>query len=367
MNSLRGSATLAAVIFLTSIYSAAASKGPRATPSPTPGQHGPPAPALVAPANGASVVQPITLDWNPTSASGGPIGSYIWQVGTSSTFATVIASGFTNMDNDPTVPTRTQEMLSGLPNGTYFWRVKATQMVGGATGSVESAWSAVRTFTVTGLGPAPGQPVFNTPSNNAQFHVREFFKLTWSAVPGAHYYLLEIDDEPTFSYPLTLTNNSLNFGTLAEGGWGNAIPNVYYRVRAVSADNVRGLPSATLTVHITNAAPIPPAPALLSPAAGASATLPFFFDWADTPNPQVPAYDLDVDTDPTFAGSFGVLLLQGITRSDFMITSNLLPPGNYFWRIRALHGDVAGPWTAGRAITVTAGPATPPEVHLFAI
>ena len=41
-----------------------------------------------------------------------------------------------------------------------------------------------------------------------------------------------------------------------EAGWGNAL-NVYYRVRAVSVDNVRSLPSATLNVHITNAAPVP--------------------------------------------------------------------------------------------------------------
>jgi len=49
-----------------------------------------------------------------------------------------------------------------------------------------------------------------------------------------------------------------------------------------------------------------------------------------------------------------------------MITRDLLAPGNYFWRVRALHGDVAGLWSAGRAITVTA-PVAPPNVNLFAI
>jgi hypothetical protein len=196
--------------------------------------------------------------------------------------------------------------------------------------------------------------------------VREFFNIKWSAVAGAHYYLLEVDDEPTFSYPLTLTTNALTFGTQAQAGWGNAL-NVYYRVRAVSADNVRSLPSATLTIHVTNTAPVPPAPTLVSPAAGATAKLPFFFDWSDTANPQVPGYDLDVDTDPNFAGDFGVLFLAGVTRSDFMVTPDLLPPGKYFWRIRALHGDAFGPWTAGRAVTVTAQAATPPDLNLFAI
>ena len=60
------------------------------------------------------------------------------------------------------------------------------------------------------------------------------------------------------------------------------------------------------------------------------------------------------------------VLLLSPSRSDYMITRDLLAPGNYFWRVRALHGDVAGPWSAGRAITVTA-PIAPPNVNLFAI
>src|SRR6476619_4273144 len=86
----------------------------------------PPAPNLVGPANGAAVVQPIKLDWDPVVDPDGPIGSYLWQVGTSSTFGTVIAEGFQNMVSD-TIPTPTQDVVSGLPNGTYFWRAKATQ------------------------------------------------------------------------------------------------------------------------------------------------------------------------------------------------------------------------------------------------
>lgn len=265
----------AAPVFLlvTFIYSAAANNP---SPTPTPAQNAPPAPVLVGPTSGASLVQPVTLDWNPVSAPGGPIGSYTWQVGKTSGFTTIVASGFTNMDSDPSVPTPTADKLSGLPNGTYFWRVKATQLVGGAQGSIDSPWSAVRSFTVIGLGSAPGVPAFSTPVTGASFHVRETFNIKWSAVPGAHYYLLEVDDEPSFSFPLTLTMNALTFGTRAEGGWGNAISNIYYRVRAVSADNVRGLPSATLNVHITNTASVPPPPSLTSPAAGATVSLPFF-------------------------------------------------------------------------------------------
>jgi hypothetical protein len=333
-------------------------------PTPTPTQSAPPAPTLVAPANSASLAQPIALDWNAVSAAGGPIGSYTWQVGTTSAFTTIIASGFTNMESDPAIPTRTEDKLSGLPNGTYFWRVKATQLVAGATGSVDSAWSVVRTFSVSGLGPAPSAPSFTTPANNSQFHLRESFKIQWTPAPGAHHYVLEADDEPTFSYPLNLTLSPINFGTQSGGLWGNALT-VYYRVRAVSADGVRSLPSAPIAVQITNTAPVPAGVTPVSPAEGATGQLPFFFDWSDTPNPQVPGYEVDVNTSSTFALGSNVLLVSP-SRSDYMVTRDLLAPGNYFWRVRALHGDVAGPWSAARTITVTS-PIAPPNVNLFAI
>src|SRR4029077_11623242 len=103
----------------------------------------------------------------------------------------------------------------------------------------------------------------------------------------------------------------------------------------------------------------------VAPANAATVQLPFFLDWSDTPNPQVPGYDLEFNTSSNFAPASMVLLL-GPSRSDYMITRDLLAPGSYFWRVRALHGDVAGLWSAGRAITVTA-PVAPPDVNLFAI
>jgi hypothetical protein len=322
----------------------------------------PPAPTLVSPANGASLVQPIALQWSAVVDPDGPIGSYTWQVGTTSGFTVVIASGFTDTRNGDPVPT--QDRVSGLPNGTYFWRVKATQMVGGATGSLESAWSAVRSLTSTGVGAAPAAPTITGPGNGSQFHAYETFKITWTAVSGAQYYVLEADDEPSFSYPLTLSTSPMEFGTSFGAGWGNEIPNVYYRVRAVSVDNVRGLPSAALNVKISNAAPVPPPPTPQSPAGGATVSLPFTFDWSDTANPQIPGYDIDVDDEPTFSGTFGVLMVQNISRSDYTLVSDLAP-GTYYWRVRAQHGLVYGPWSAGTSFRVVAPPPTPAGLSLF--
>jgi hypothetical protein len=319
-------------------------------------QSPPPAPALVEPAGGAALVQPMTLRWSAPSDPDGAIVSYTWQLGTTSAFSTVIASGFTDLRHGDPVPAFAR--VSGVPNGTYFWRVKATQQVAGAVGFLESGWSAVRSVSITGLGPAPGTPSFTTPSTGSRFHALENFTIAWSDVPGAQYYVLEADDEPNFSYPLTLTTSPLVIGTEFGAGWGNPIPNVYYRIRAVSVDNVRGLPSATLNVQITNAAPVPPAPTPLFPVGGATVSLPFTFDWTDTPNPQIAGYDIDVDDEPNFQGTFGVLLVQNISRSDYTLVSDLVP-GNYWWRVRAIHGAVYGPWSAGTNFRVVASAPTP--------
>jgi hypothetical protein len=79
-------------------------------------QDPPPAPPLVAPANTTSRVKPIALDWDAVVGPDGPIGSYIWQVSSTSSFGTVIASGFTNQ-GDPSIPAGTDARVSGLPNG----------------------------------------------------------------------------------------------------------------------------------------------------------------------------------------------------------------------------------------------------------
>src|SRR2546430_5253969 len=268
---------------------------------PADAQAPPPVPALLQPAAGAALVQPITLAWSAVVDPAGPIGSYTWQVSPTSTFAFIIASGFTNASGDSSIPTRTQDKVSGLPNGTYFWRVKATQIVGGVVFAVDSAWSPLQSFTIVGLGPAPGRSSFTSPASPAQFHVREFFLINWTAVPDAHHYLLEADDEPTFSYPLTLTTNAMQFGTSFHAGWGNPL-NVFYRIVAVSADGVRSLPSPTLSVQITNTAPVPPPPALLSPIGGATGTLPFPPGWSGTADPPVAGHDVDNDNRPHLPG-----------------------------------------------------------------
>src|SRR3954453_19357210 len=132
----------------------------------------PAAPALTAPAAGASVIEPISLQWGAVVDPDGPISSYTWQVGTNSTFTTVVASGFTQ-ESLPGIPVATTDKVSGLPLGSYFWRVKASQTVGGTVGSLDSAWSTPNNFTTTAAGPTRRPPSFNPPATGTSFPVSE--------------------------------------------------------------------------------------------------------------------------------------------------------------------------------------------------
>ena len=112
------------------------------SPSPTPPPAQPPAPVLVSPANGASLVQPINLIWNAPPSTVGPIGSYTWQVSTTSTFTTVVASGFTNQEADPSIPIRTADKVSGLQTAPTSGVSKPVNWP--TNGGVDSAWSTLR-------------------------------------------------------------------------------------------------------------------------------------------------------------------------------------------------------------------------------
>lgn len=104
----------------------------------------PAAPTLLAPADGASVTTPFTLDWTATfDPSLSSNGGYNWQVSTSSSFATLAA-------RDSTLPSVTEDTVEGLAPGTYFWRVQA---VDGQLRSSE--FSAPRTVTVTSTSTPP--------------------------------------------------------------------------------------------------------------------------------------------------------------------------------------------------------------------
>src|SRR5262245_14946569 len=86
---------------------------------------GPTAPAPVAPVGNASVTQPALLQWG-TSQGTTPIVAYNWQVASNATFTALVLTGSTAASSAGGAIPR-QASISGLANGSYFWRVNAVQ------------------------------------------------------------------------------------------------------------------------------------------------------------------------------------------------------------------------------------------------
>lgn len=120
------------------VRTAALTVNPASTTPPVPL-----APALIAPAAGATVAHPVSFDWSDVAHA----VSYEIQVASSSAFtAPLLASQFGNAS---------QAMVQSLPTQSLWWRVRALNAAGAA-----SPFSAARGFTPQGVSP-PGPPPAN--------------------------------------------------------------------------------------------------------------------------------------------------------------------------------------------------------------
>jgi trimeric autotransporter adhesin len=302
----------------------------------------PTAPNLLAPANGASLTVPFSNSWAAATDPDG-IAAYNWEVSPSSTFNLIILQ-------NSTFPNQTQDAISGLPNGTYYWRVQAVN-----NAFVTGPWSAAQGFTVTGANAAePAAPVLNPPQGYNTFHPFEGQTWTWSSVPGAATYTLEFSSDPNF--PVLFDNKFDNLdnpiASFAIGDQGT----FYMRARAVGTNRFRSVPSNVQTCTVLYNNPLPPPPSLLSPANGSTLTLPITFTWTDVINPQPLGYTIEVATDSGFSNI--EFLFNQITPPGAIITS--LTSGQKFWRVNSTQGD-ASPTTGAVTAWSSTGTFTIPS------
>ena len=310
----------------------------------------PPAPAALGPASGAQVVVPFTLSWSAVSDPSG-IVAYNWQVSPSSSFSPVIQQNSTGG--------QTQDSVSGLANGTYFWRVQA---VNGAF--EQGAWSQARSFTVTGAGPGePGSPTLNPPKGGTEFHPFESITFTWSSVPGAATYVFEADKNPSFPVSstrvhfdnITGTTRSIVIGDFCGGcEEGDYVAHVY----AVGANGARGVASATVSFSVFYDNPLPAPPTPLAPVNGVTVTLPITFSWTDVPNPQDQGYEIQISRDSAFTSiEDDIPLITPAHRDVLSLTS-----GAKFWRVRSFQGNNSAntaavtAWSQTATFTVSSAP-----------
>src|SRR3954451_2714309 len=305
----------------------------------------PPAPTPIGPANGASVLVPFTISWSAVTDPSG-IVAYNWQVSPSSTFNPVIKLDSTSG--------ATQDTVSGLANGTYFWRVQAV-----SGDFVSGAWSAARSFTVTGAGPgSPGTPTLDPPKGGRQFHPFETITFNWSAVAGADSYVFEASTSPSFPVATMVhinnipnTTYAITFGDSLQGNW-------LARVYAVTSTGIEGVPSNTQSFSALFSTPVSAPPKPIAPTGGATVDLPVTLSWTDVPNPQEQGYEVQIATDSGFRNiEDDIPLITPNSREVVSLTS-----GVKFWRVRAFEGDnspttaAVTAWSTTASFTVSQGP-----------
>jgi len=310
-------------------------------------------PTPQSPAAGANVTSPVTISWSTVTDPSGLLG-YNWQVSTSATFPTIAAQNSTNAGI-------THDVVSGLANGTYFWRVQA---VSGAF--VKSAWSQPLSFNITGVGAGqPGSPTMGPTKGYSTFHPLEVMTFNWSPVAGAASYTLQFSTDQSFPVSTrgefnNIPNPTFSFSTPNEGFY-------FARVIAVNANGIASAPSNTINFTVFYSNPLPPAPKLLSPANGAAVALPFQLSWTDVLNPQPSGYELQIARD----SGFTQIEEEAPQLNDPRRTELSLTPGQKFWRVRSAQGD-ASPTTAAvtafsaaGTFTVNAAPPTPVSITLL--
>jgi hypothetical protein len=307
---------------------------------------------LISPADGAVVSEPFTISWTPVSDPTG-IVAYNWQVSSSSAFTSVLVQSSTNG--------ATQDTVSGLADGSYFWRVQAVN-----GDFVQGTWSQPRSFTLTGAGTgSPGTPSLGPTQGYSTFHPFEVITFNWTAVADAASYELQYSTDPSF--PVLSSGSFDNIpNTTFSFAVANPEGNYFARVFAVDANGVLSAPSNVISFSVFYSNPVPPPPSIVAPVNGPTLTLPVTLEWTHVANPQPSGYEIQIARDSAFSSiEVDDPQLNGPTRQILSLTA-----GKKFWRVRSAQGDSSPTtaaltaWSATGTFTISSAPPVPVSVTL---
>jgi len=308
-------------------------------------------PDQTAPAAGAVVQFVPSFAWTPVAGA----DKYEFQISAEEGMnSPVLGTGKDDFFSRNTRAT----LLKTIPNGTYWWRVRATDAAGTA-----SAWTRPRSFVKRwNLQPALQAPA----SGSALTYPASAVVLGWSGVAGAAHYLVSVASDPTLgSLVLHYSNQDDPKGAPNVAATSAAITSAlapgsyFWSVTPVDAQGNRGVatpvasfnwswPSSTAT-HLED----------LNPAAEAYDPR---FSW--TPVPGAARYEVEINPSVDFAPGSKVCCTNP-TIATSLSPTQVLKDNVYYWRVRALDPDGnAGVWNAGESFTKTfdkvppAGPVT---------
>ena len=280
---------------------------------------GPDRPTLAGPPNRSTTADTTPLfEWAAVSGATG----YQFQLSPNQQFLSAAITAAGGVSYTP----------PALADGVYFWRVRAVNAAG-----VAGAWSLVWRITVDSDGP--DAPRLNLPKDAAGLN-DSTPRFTWSLVPGAVEYQLQISTGETFGSllhdrtGLTAPNYTLPDGSALGHG------RFFWRVRARDARNVWGAWSDPNTFTIT----IHKAPA---DGIATTNTRPTF-RWAPTGSNVM--YTIRVANNPSFSNP--VVDNQMTPQTSFRPASPL-PFDTYYWQVSA---DDGATWMPAWTIVITPGP-----------
>jgi hypothetical protein len=322
----------------------------------------PPQPTLQAPQNNYTITSlPYTFDWsdvNDNNTGGSNPCVYHLQIAKDQSFSSPEV-------NEPWLQ-QSQYTLTSIPNGTYYWRVRAKDSSGNAS-SWTSAWAVIVDVPTSGDKTPPPAPTLQSPPDGYTIASLPY-TFDWTDVNDNNTggsnpctYEIQIDNDNSFSSP-EVDQSGL---TQSQYTLTSSIPNgrYYWRVRAKdNAGNTSVWSSTrTVTVNVSTSGDRtpPPTPILQSPPDGYTiASLPYTFDWTDvndnnTGGSNPCTYEIQIDNDNSFSSP--EVDQSGLTQSQYTLTSSI-PNGTYYWHVRAK--DSAGnlsDWTSARTVIVNIG------------
>jgi hypothetical protein len=276
-------------------------------------------PTPTEPGNGAVKPWVPAFGWKPVSGA----DHYVFQMAADPGFnSPVMTSGDTVVETRNTYAT----WKLAIPNGTYYWHVRAVDAKGNL-----GAWSTVVRFVKRWVGTTT--PL--SPTNGATLAYPQNPTMKWKAVDGAAKYEFTIASDPDLSSingapakPVETDSNEYTYTAGLSAG-----TTYYWSVTPIDGEGNRGAASvpfsfkwqwnSTTTLTYTDLAP---APNVVDPR----------FSWAPVPNAA--RYDVEINSDASFAAG-SKFCCTTPTVGTVLTPTTVLQNNQYYWRVRAIDPD----------------------------
>ena len=285
------------------------------------------APALEGPTAGVFVETPPPFRWSPVAGA----ARYEFHIAADAGFnAPVLGSGFDRFQTRNTRAT----LKKTIPNGTYWWRVRAVTADGAVSDWSESRWIEMAWAT-------PPNLIFPT----SEFETITYpapVRLEWSSVPYARGYLVSLATDPELGSLVggqPIETNATTYGVPRA-----LAPGVYYwSVTPIDGGGHHGAASAVGAFRWDWPSAMATAPRITDIVAEFDEIFDPQFSWDAVPGAV--GYDVGV-----FSSGQPDLKVccDGTSIGTSLAPPVAFPDNTYFWRVRAIDaGGNAGEWNDG--------------------